>query len=107
MWERLRQRYETENQAGRELFRFAVKEAMILSIFGVAAHFDGASGYDPIGDRVGEFAVALNVYRSLEDTTPQGLEETVQICPTRRGEDVHDIFMNLVDEWETSQGRNQ
>src|SRR5687767_1375168 len=92
-WERLRRWYESEDEEDRGILRVAIKDAMVLAVFGVAVHLDGASGgYIEVEEGIGELAVALNIYGSEKALDARTPKETIEICPTRRGEDVHDIF---------------
>jgi hypothetical protein len=102
-WERIRRLLHSQSEEGKRTFRLAIAEAMTLAVFGIAVHLDGASGGIEMGDRSGRFAAALNIYGSWKDSWKQPPEETVQICPTFEGEDVHDLFMDLADQWEKAQ----
>lgn len=100
-WEKIKRWHENQTDEVRALFRFAVKEAAVLAVFGIAVHLDGASGYHFIDDRPSEFTISLNVYEN-HDAAREGIPlETVAICPTKFGEDVHDIFLSVVGEVET------
>ncbi len=100
LWEQAKSLYESQTDEGKAVIRFMVKEASVLSAFGVAVFLDGASGYWDAEGQPAEFTVALNIYDNVEEA--QTLTETVQVCPVKDAEDVHDIFMDLVDEAEAA-----
>lgn len=97
-WEQAKSLYDGQTDEGRAVLRFMLKEASVLSSFGIAVFLDGASGYYDVEEQPAEFTVAMNLYKSVEETrTPR---EIVLVCPVKNGEDVHDIFMDLVEEAE-------
>ncbi|MCW3099907.1 MAG: hypothetical protein JWL77_5525 [Chthonomonadaceae bacterium] len=96
-WEKIKKWYADQPEEAKTLLQFMIKEAMISSVFELAVSFDGASGYHEVGVHRAEFAVSLRIFESdaaLENETP---DATIEICPTTHGEDVHDIFLNLID----------
>jgi len=97
IWQQAREWHASQTEAEKEILRALVKEAMILAVFGVAVHFDGASGYDYVGERPAEFAVALQIYSNLDEAEEGNPQEIIAICPTNDGENVHDHFLDFVD----------
>lgn len=97
-WEGINQMYASQSEEGRRAFRFAVREALVLAVFGLAVHLDGAAEYVYVGDRPAEFTVGLSIYESLQRAKEHAAAETVDVCPTRRGVEVHDLLLDLVEE---------
>ncbi len=99
-WEDAKQWYENESEEGKRFVRFVAKEAIIRAVFGLAVNFDGATGYSYVGERPIEYVIAMRVYESVDVIGLNSPDETIEICPTTHGDDVHDIFLNLVDKAE-------
>lgn len=100
-WEEFRRWYDTQPDETQKLVQFMAKEAMVLAVFGIAVDLDGGGSYHFIGDQPAELAVALRVFKNLESikaNTHNLPQETVEICPTTTGEDIHDIFLYYVDQ---------
>ena len=100
MWEKIKRWYEAQTEEKQDFIRFVVWQATVIGVGGLAVHFDGAQGFDYVNERPGEFSVALNIYRNIHEATEGLPEETIPICPTSEGEDVHDLLFGLVDEEE-------
>ena len=96
-WEEVKHWHGNKTDEEKQFIGFIVKEAIIQAIHGIAVNFDGAAGYDYIDERPIEFAVALRVYDSIDAVEIGDSNETIEICPTVHGADVHDIFINLAD----------
>jgi hypothetical protein len=97
-WAHAKEWYDSQPDGIQELVRFLTREAMVMALFGVAVHLDGGGGYRFVGDRVAEFTVGMNVYRNAEQASLGVWDEAVEICPTKRGEEVHDIFLSRLGE---------
>ena len=61
--------------------------------------FDGASvGYDYVDALPRKFTLGLQSYLNTNDAfDAHNPVETIQICPTKDDEDIHDIFSYYVD----------
>lgn len=101
-WTQLKAWYESLTDEQKRLFAFLVKQAMISAVFGLAVFFDGASEYHFVGEHPVDFAIAMQVYNNLDDAMEGKIEERIEVCPTHHGEDLHDILLNLIDDWEAS-----
>src|SRR5579871_4533868 len=98
LWQQAKDWHASHTEERKALIRFLFKEAMVAAIFKVAVHFDGASGYEYVGERPAEFAVALQIYNNLDEAEEGNPQEIIAICPNPGGTDVHDLFLSFVDE---------
>src|SRR5260370_29584586 len=57
--ERMRRWYDNQTEEDQQTFRLVVGEAMVLAVFGIAVHLDGATGVIQVGDRACEVSAAL------------------------------------------------
>ena len=96
-WEKVKQWYGNKTDEEQQFISFIVKEAIVQAVHEIAVNFDGAAGYDYVGERPIEFAVALRVYDSIEAAELGRADETIEICPTLHGVDSHDLFINMAD----------
>ena len=62
------------------------------------AFLDGASGYYEVEQRPAAFAVSLNVYQDFDDIDDGKEEVSIPIVPSDGGYDMHDMFLNLLDQ---------
>jgi len=106
-WEDVRKWHENETDEVRRFVRFIVKEAIVLSVHGLAVNLDGASGYNYVGEHPIEYAVTMRTYQSIDAIENHSPRETIEICPTTHGEDVHDIFLYFVDQAEEAEFGNR
>lgn len=90
--------YASKGFEEQQLINTILRKAMALSVFGIAVNFDGDAGYEEVDNKFAEFVVSLRMYGSLEEEEVGAPTEFVEICPTNGGENIHDIFMSLVDE---------
>ena len=97
-WQGIQDWYVSKGAEEQQLVNTILKEVLIGSVFGLAVNFDGAAGYEEVDNKFAEFVVSLRLYGSLEEEEVGTATEYVEICPASGGEDIHDIFMSLVDE---------
>jgi hypothetical protein len=105
-WTQIKEWYESQTEEQQHLFAFLIREAMVFAVFGLAAYLDSASGYHFVGERPVDFAIAMQVYNNLDDAMEGNVEERIEFCPNPDGEYIHDILLNLVDQWEDSPDDN-
>ena len=97
-WAKVKEWYGNQSEESKQIVRFMAKEAIIFAVFELEVNFDGAAGNRVWGEHQVDFAVNMRVYESEEAVENETPDTTIAVCPTTRGEDVHDIFLDLVDE---------
>ena len=100
-WQAAKEWYEQESADKQALIRFLIQQAAILSTFHIAYKLD--EGLDEKHGQVVNYTVAVNTYKDRDAANEDLPDETVQICPTVTGEDIHDIVMSYVDQLEANQ----
>lgn len=97
-WETIRQWYDSQPDEVKELLKFVVEEATILTAFGLLVYLDGDTEDPLIGDHVAEFVVSARLYLNEDQLDAGNVEQVIEVCPTIGGDAVHDLFLDLVDE---------
>jgi len=97
-WQEASKWHEDLSAEGKQHVRFLVENAIITALFRVAVNFDGAQGFREADAHQIDFAVNMRIYKSKETVANERPDETIEICPTMHGDEVHDIFLNLVDD---------
>ena len=97
-WTDVQAWYESRTQEDKDSIRFLIKEATVFSAVGIAAFLDGIVRYVDAEGKPAEFAVALQIYQDYDAASKKDYTEVIPICPTQRGEDVHDILLSLLDD---------
>lgn len=97
-WEQARDWLARQDEEAAEVVRFLIQETAIMATFGLVAMFDGDAGYHWVDEQPGEFAVSLRLYRNADDLPLNDPVEEVTVCPISGGVDIHDLFLNVVDE---------
>lgn len=94
-WQAAKEWYEQESAEKQAIIRFLIQQATILSTFHIAYKLD--EGLDEKDGQVVNYTVAVNTYKDRNAANDDVPEETVRVCPTVIGEDIHDIVMSYVD----------
>jgi len=104
-WEAAKKWCDRLDERDKSALSFLLTRVSVSAIFGIACFLDGASGYQSIegyDSQPADFIVSLRTYKDVTSYEMQVPAETIQVCPTEHGEDVHDIFLSLVDEAEAA-----
>jgi hypothetical protein len=87
--------YRGLNAVERAFANQLIRETAVMSVFGITVMLDGDAGPLEID---GEDAKAvLLLGRVSADTRADINEPTIPICPTLSGENLHDLFLDVVD----------
>lgn len=97
-WQAAKNWHKKASNDERALLYFLVEQATIISTFNVACKLD--KGLDEKENRLVNYTVIVNTYPNREAAIQASPEESVQVCPTVSGEDIHDILMSYVDRLE-------
>jgi hypothetical protein len=97
MWETARIWCESQPDEVEKIVQFMLRQAVVVSVVGLAVHFDGAAGYEMIEDRPAELAVSFLLYDTIDDAMEGRIAESIQVCPKESGEEIHDILLDIVD----------
>lgn len=98
-WKAAQLWYSGCRQSEREHIQVLMLDAVISALHGVLVFLDGATAHHYIGERPADFYLGINVYPDV-DAAPAHPEESVQICPSDEGMDLHYIFLNQLDDAE-------
>lgn len=94
-WKQVQEWFQERTPSEKEKIDLIIREAMFSMLNTLMAQLDGVAGYHYVHDKPADFSVILNLYRDHDDASDGKPQETVEICPTRRGEDLHDILFHL------------
>jgi hypothetical protein len=96
-WQQFIRWFAEQDESTKAMVKFAVQESVIGSAYNVCILFDGSSGYWEGQGKVGEFKVQLDVYDNYDMIDAKTLSEHFLIDPNETNEEMHDIFLSLVD----------
>jgi hypothetical protein len=87
--------YRGLNVVERSFAEQLIRESAIMSTFGLAVMFDGGAGPLEIADTYATPVVMISFTEDLEEADRD--TDAIHICPTLRGEELHDLFLDVVD----------
>lgn len=96
-WEEIARWFKQSPEESRGNIRFLVEEAIVYALHGVLASLDGVTEFHYVSDQPCEFTLAMRLYPDEDAAARAEVSTEIQISPTERGEDLHDLFLNLLD----------
>lgn len=97
-WKEVGEWIQTLGAEEQQNIRFLLKEAILSSLYSILVNLDGGDSYMNLKTLPAEAELRLRYYPNIETAKLRGVHDAIVIAPTEKGEDLHDIFSNLLEQ---------